>query len=105
GMVKLPTAKASDAGVGTGKADFAVDAVVSKEFNERVEWAGYLGAIWRGDPDGVDLSNGLRWGVGVGVPSRKSLRFTAELSGERYFSDAVTLTTPIIAGDGTSSPL
>jgi outer membrane protein OmpA-like peptidoglycan-associated protein len=105
GMVKLPTAKDDAEGVGTGKADFVLDAIVSKEVNARVEWAGYLGAIWRGDPDGVDLSNGLRWGVGVGVPSRKSLRFTAELSGERYFSDAVTLTTPVIASDGTSSPL
>ena len=59
----------------------------------------------RGDPSGVDLSNGLRWGVGLGVPSRKSLRFTAELHGERYLSDAVTLSTPIVAADGSLSPL
>ena len=94
-MVKLPTAKDDEEGVGTGKPDFAVDAVVSKEFNERVEWSGYLGAIVRGDPSGVDLSNGLRWGVGLGVPSRKSLRFTAELHGEKYLSDSVTMTTAL----------
>jgi outer membrane protein OmpA-like peptidoglycan-associated protein len=105
GMIKLPTAKTDDEGVGTGKVDFGLDAIVSKEVNERVEVSGYGGVIVRGDPDGVDLSNGLRWGVGVGVPSRKRLRFTAELHGERYLSDAVTLTTPVVAADGSLSPL
>src|SRR4029450_9393091 len=103
-MIKLPTAKDDDEGVGTGKTDFALDAIVSKEVNARVEWSGYLGVMLRGDPDAVDLSNGLRWGVGVGVPSRKSLRFTAELSGERYFSDSVTMTTPVVAVDGRRAP-
>src|SRR6266542_2780580 len=105
GMVKVPTAKTDDEGVGTGKADFAFDAIVSKEVNERVEVSGYGGVIVRGDPSGVDLSNGLRWGFGLGVPSRKSLRFTAELHGERYLSDSVTLSTPVIAADGSLSPL
>ena len=105
GMIKVPTAKDDDEGVGTGKLDVAFDAIVSKEVNERVEVSGYGGVILRGDPDGVDLSNGLRWGVGLGLPSRKSLRFTAELHGERYLSDSVTLTSPIVAVDGTLSPL
>jgi outer membrane protein OmpA-like peptidoglycan-associated protein len=102
GMIKVPTAKTDDQGVGTGKVDFAVDAIVSKEVNERVEVSGYGGVILRGDPDGVDLSNGLRWGFGLGVPSRKSLRFTAELHGERYLSDSVTLTTALIPIDPVS---
>jgi outer membrane protein OmpA-like peptidoglycan-associated protein len=105
GMIKVPTAKTDDEGVGTGKADFAFDAIVSKEVNERVELSGYGGVIVRGDPSGVDLSNGLRWGFGLGVPSRKSLRFTAELHGERYLSDEVTLATPVVAADGSLSPL
>jgi peptidoglycan-associated lipoprotein len=105
GMIKVPTAKTDDEGVGTGKADFAFDAIVSKEVNERVELSGYGGVIVRGDPSGVDLSNGLRWGFGLGVPSRKSLRFTAELHGERYLSDAVTVSTPVVAADGSLSPL
>jgi len=105
GMIKVPTAKTSNEGVGTGKADFAFDVIVSKEVNERVELTGTGGVIVRGDPSGVDLSNGLRWGVGLGVPSRKSLRFTAELHGERYLSDSVTLSTPVIAADGSLSPL
>ena len=82
-----PTTKGS----ARGKMDFAIDAIVSKEVNERVEVSGFGGLSSAGDPDGIDLSNGLRWGFGVGVPSRKSLRFTAELHGESYLSDAVTL--------------
>jgi outer membrane protein OmpA-like peptidoglycan-associated protein len=108
GMIKLPTAKDTDAGVGTGQMDFAVDGIVSKEVNQHVEVSGYGGVIFRGDPDGLDLANGLRWGVGVGVPSRKSLRFTGELHGERYLSDSVTiasLPTPLLAEDGTAPPL
>ena len=105
GMIKVPTAKTSNEGVGTGKADFAFDVIVSKEVNERVELTGTGGVIVRGDPSGVDLSNGLRWGFGLGVPSRKSLRFTAELHGERYLSDSVTLSTPVVAADGSLSPL
>ena len=109
GMVKVPSAKTDNEGVGTGKPDFAVDAIVSKEVNERVEVSGYGGFIVRGDPDNIDLANGLRWGFGVGVPSRKSLRFTAELHGERYLSDSVTIAspqaTPLLAADGTAPPL
>jgi len=109
GMFKIPTAKDDDEGVGTGKLDFAFDVIASKEVNQRVEVSGFGGVIVRGDPDGIDLANGLRWGFGVGVPSRKSLRFTAELHGERYLSDAVTIespmVTPLIAADGTAPPL
>jgi outer membrane protein OmpA-like peptidoglycan-associated protein len=108
GMIKLPTAKTDAEGVGTGKVDFAVDAIVSKEVNERVEVSGFGGFIVRGDPDNIDLANGLRWGFGVGVPSRKSLRFTAELHGERYLSDTVTITgavpSPVTAEDGSIPP-
>jgi outer membrane protein OmpA-like peptidoglycan-associated protein len=105
GQVKLPTASDDDEGVGTGKPDFSLDAILSKEINQRVELSGYAGFIMRGDPDGVDLSNGLRWGVGAGMPSRRSLRLTAELHGERYSNDTVTLSTPIIGQDGSISPL
>jgi len=104
GMVKIPTAKDDDEGVGTGKADFAVDAVVSKEINKRVELSGYGGFMFRGDPDDFDLSNGLRWGVGAGFPTRKHLRFTAELHGERYFDDSITYTGTSLTGDDQSAP-
>jgi hypothetical protein len=91
GMVKLPTASDDD-GIGTGRADFAVDAILSKELNQRVELSGFGGVIFRGDPDTYDLLNGIRWGVGAGVPARRSLRLTAELHGEHYLDDAVRFT-------------
>ena len=40
-------------------------------------------------PDEVDTTNGFRWGFGAGVPSRKRLRFTAELDGEQYSNDTL----------------
>ena len=91
GMLKLPTASEDD-GAGTGKMDFAFDAIVSKELNERVELSGFGGVILRGDPDEWNLTNGFRWGVGAGFPTRKNLRLTAELHGEQYFDDGVVLT-------------
>jgi outer membrane protein OmpA-like peptidoglycan-associated protein len=105
GLLKLPTAKDDDEGVGTGKADFAFDAIVSKEINERVELAGYAGMIFRGKPDQVDISNGFRWGFGAGFPTRKNLRLTAELHGEAYIHDAVTVSPALVGEDGSISPL
>ncbi len=105
GMVKLPVAKDDAEGVGTGKADFAVDAILSKELNQRVEVSGFGGVIFRGDPSDFDLSNGLRWGVGAGFPTRTHLRFTAELHGEKYFDDSVTYTgTSLVGADGSLPP-
>jgi outer membrane protein OmpA-like peptidoglycan-associated protein len=107
-MIKLPTASADNEGVGSGKTDFAIDGIVSKEINQHVEVSGFGGFIFRGDPDNIDLANGLRWGFGVGVPSRKSLRFTGELHGESYLSDSITIASPqvspLIAADGTAPP-
>ena len=104
GMLKLPTAKDDEEGVGTGKLDFTVDAIASKEINQRVELSGFGGLIFRGDPDDVDLSNGLRWGVGAGFPTRRSLRLTAELWGEAYFDDALAYTGTTLVGDDGSLP-
>jgi outer membrane protein OmpA-like peptidoglycan-associated protein len=91
GMVKLPTASDDD-GIGTGRADFAADANISKEINQRVELSGFGGVIFRGDPDTYDLLNGIRWGVGAGIPTRRSLRLTAELHGEHFLDEAVRFT-------------
>ena len=105
GLIKLPTAKDDEEGVGTGKPDFAIDAIVSKEINERVELSGFGGMIFRGKPDGVELSNGFRWGVGAGFPTRRNLRLTAELHGEAYLDDTLTLSSPLVGEDGSVSPL
>jgi outer membrane protein OmpA-like peptidoglycan-associated protein len=104
GMIKIPTAKDDEEGVGTGKVDVALDAILSKEWNDRVEVSGFGGFIVRGDPDGIDLTNGIRWGIGAGLPTRKNLRLTAELHGEKYLDDQIPNTRTIIADDGSVAP-
>jgi outer membrane protein OmpA-like peptidoglycan-associated protein len=103
GLVKLPTGD-TDRGASTGKADVAIDAVVSKEVNERAEFSGYGGFIVRGAPDEVEETNGFRWGVGAGFPSRKALRLTAELDGEAYAKDSLATKTTLTATDGSFLP-
>jgi outer membrane protein OmpA-like peptidoglycan-associated protein len=105
--VKIPTAN-DEEGAGTGKLDFGVDAILSGEANERVEWTGTVGYMHRGDPDDFDISNGIRWGFGLGFPSRQGLRLTAEIHGEQYLSDEVVATRRLLAtdpADGSLSPL
>ncbi len=102
-MVKLPTGD-TDSGASTGKADVALDGIVSKEINERVEVSGYGGFIVRGSPDEVEATNGFRWGIGAGLPSRKALRFTAELDGEAYTNDTLATKTTLTATDASFLP-
>src|SRR5215203_5015161 len=104
GMIKVPTAKEDEEGVGTGKMDWALDAIVSKEFNQRVELSGFGGFIVRGDPDDVDVSNGFRWGFGAGFPTRKNLRLTAELHGEAYTDDTLIFGRTLVGEDGSVAP-
>ena len=101
-MIKLPTGsddpeKASS----TGKVDFLLDAVLSKEINQRVEVSGYAGFITRGAPDLVEETNGFRWGLGAGFPSRKALRFTAELYGEKYSKGTLQQKQQLLGTDGS----
>ena len=103
GMVKLPTGD-KDSGASTGKADVAVDAIVSTEMNGRVEVSGYGGFIVRGKPDAVEETNGFRWGFGAGMPSRKSLRFTAEVDGEAYTKGTLATKTLLLGADGSFAP-
>ncbi|HXG56652.1 MAG TPA: OmpA family protein [Vicinamibacterales bacterium] len=104
GMIKIPTADDNDEAVGTGKVDMAIDAIVSKEINERVELSGFGGFIKRGDPDGVEISNGIRYGFGAGFPTRKNLRLTAEVHGEAYLDDNLRLSTRLVGEDGSIAP-
>jgi peptidoglycan-associated lipoprotein len=97
GVVKLPTGNDDpDKATSTGKADFFADVVVSKEINKVFELSGYGGFIVRGQPSIADnvgtdeISNGLRWGFGLAVPTRSPLRLTAELYGEKFFDDTLT---------------
>ncbi|MPY91390.1 MAG: OmpA family protein [Luteitalea sp.] len=104
-MIKLPTGD-SDTGASSGEADFLIDAIISGEANQSAELSGYLGWVQRGDPDGLDIANGLRYGFGVGVPSRSPLRLTAELVGEAHSDDVITIDDgALVADDETLAPL
>ena len=48
---------------------------------------------FRGDPGGLSLSDGFRWGVGAAFGARTSLRFTTELHGEDPVNDTVLVGT------------
>jgi hypothetical protein len=103
-VVKIPTADRTT-GAGTGTADVAFDAIVSREINQRVEVSTFGGFIVRGDPAELDLLNGFRWGFGVGLPTRRHLRLTAEVHGEAYKGKTITVDgTAIQTADGSIVP-
>ena len=102
--VKLPTA--GEDNIGTGQFDYFADLVASKEINRAVELAGFGGYAFRGDPDGVSISDGFRWGFGAAFGARSSLRFTTELHGELPTDEAVVVTRGALVGvDGSISPI
>ena len=109
GMVKLPSGD-TDKGAGTGKMDFGLDGIASKELASVVEVSGTVGFVFRGDPDEYDLSNSIRYGVGAQFPTRSPLKIAAEWFGENYFDDVVTrLGSPapasVIGDDGSIPPV
>jgi outer membrane protein OmpA-like peptidoglycan-associated protein len=105
GIVKLPTAK-KDVGNGTGKVDLSLDAIVSKDVAKLVEVSGFGGYEWRGKPDGFDTPGGaLRWGAGLGFPSRNWLRVTGEVNGFVQSADTATSSVVLTGLDGSRSIL
>ncbi|HVQ15169.1 MAG TPA: OmpA family protein [Vicinamibacterales bacterium] len=104
GTVKLPTA--GEDNVGTGQFDYFADTILSKVINRSVELAGFGGFAFRGDPGGLSLSDGFRWGFGAAFGARSSLRFTTELHGEVPFNDTVLVAPGTVVGnDGSVSPV
>ena len=104
GIAQLPTGDDAK-GIGTGEPAFYVDAIVSKNVHERVELSGFGGVAIRGEPDGIDLSNGFRWGVGAGFPTSRAVRVFTELHGDASFDDLIQLGSALAAEDGSLSPL
>jgi len=103
GTLKFPTGD-RDAGAGTGEYDGFIDAIGSGNAGN-VEMAAFTGVALRGDPDDISISDGLRWGAGVGFPSRSQLRVTAEVHGEWMLDDDVLAPAGLIIGtDGSLSP-
>ncbi len=105
GTVKLPTAD-EEKGAGTGQFDYFTDAVLSKEISRRVEISGYTGYAFRGDPTGVSISDGVRWGLGAAFGARSNLRLTTEVFGETLNDeDVITVPGAVTGDDGTLAPV
>lgn len=102
GGVKIATG--DDAvGASTGKTDFTLDAIVSKQFRV-MELSAFGGGIFRGSPEGFALTNGIRWGLGAGFPTTSQLRVTAEVTGERYMDSVITSPANFTGFDGSVAP-
>ena len=84
-FAKLPTGDTA-AGTSTGETDGEIDLVISKVAGN-VELSGFAGFRLRRDPDVVEISNSMRWGIGVGAPVRGPLQLFGELNGELYPTD------------------
>ncbi len=102
GIVKLPTGD-EDTGASTGESDLSVDLVASRHWTA-IELTAYGGVMRRGDPDGYDLSNGIRWGVGAALLPRFPIRVTAEIYGERLSDNTIIAPAGFLAADGSMAP-
>jgi outer membrane protein OmpA-like peptidoglycan-associated protein len=102
GIVKVPTAKDS-VGNGTGKADFSLDLIISKEAAKLVETSGYAGWQFLGQPSGFSTPSGaFEWGFGVAFPSRNLVRVNAEINGTVPNGDTTTITGTTLRGTDLS---
>ena len=103
GLVKIPTGD-KDVGNTSGKPDAAFDVIISKNLGA-LETAGYGGFGFYGDPNGIDLPNSVRWGVGAGIPLGDAFKLFGEVNGELLTSDTLTLEVPLVGPDGSRSSL
>jgi len=103
GSVKAPTGD-EESGASTGKMDFLFDAVASTDARI-AEFTAMAGFIRRGNPDGFDLTDGIRWGVGAAFGHRSPVSLTFELHGEKYRTDTITAPANFRANDGSIAPI
>lgn len=94
GFVGLPTAD-EQKGLGTGKASYGADLILSKSLGGSADLHGSIGMQWNGDPDTVDIGNAFKWGLGLNVPACRSLQVQAELLGTRYGDADFEQTNPL----------
>lgn len=94
GYVKLPTAD-EEKGLGTGKASYGADLVLSKGINHVFDLHASIGYQINSDPDTVDLANAFKWGVGFNVPACRIFQLQAELTGYKYGDSDFDQTNPV----------
>ena len=105
GGIKIPTGSQSD-GTSSGKIDYSADAIISKEAGQVADLSAYVGYLVRGNPSGYSLTNSVRWGAGIGLPTRKNFGFTAtaEVFGEFYNNKTITAPAGLKGVDGSIVP-
>ena len=87
---------------GTNAATGQLDLVLGKEMAKKTELTGYVGAVIRANPDDFNLSNGVRWGLGLAMPTRTPLRLLAEIDGEfRLGDDPTVRNSAFLGSDGS----
>jgi len=90
----------------TNDYDLNLDLIASREFAKKVELTGMAGGTLRADPDEFSISDGIKWGIGAGFPSRGRVRGLAEFTGEWVFDQFATVNNPpFVAEDGSVAPL
>ena len=94
GYVKLPTADEAK-GLGTGKASFGADVILSKSLNGAADIHASLGYQINSDPDSLQIGNAFKWGVGLNVPACRIFQLQAELTGRSYSGADFDQTGPV----------
>jgi outer membrane protein OmpA-like peptidoglycan-associated protein len=94
GYVKIPTADEKK-GLGTGKASYGADLILSKSLNHQADVHASIGYLINSDPDNLNIGNAFKWGVGLNVPACRIVQLQAELTGLSYGSAAFDQTNPI----------
>jgi outer membrane protein OmpA-like peptidoglycan-associated protein len=94
GFVKIPTADET-IGLGTGKASWGGDLILSKSIDAKLDLHGSIGFVKNGDPDGVNLANAFRWGLGLNVPACTNVQLQAEIMGTKYGDSDFDQTNPL----------
>jgi len=98
-VAKLPTADEGD-GLGTGKASFSGDLVLSKTLNYGADLHASIGYEINGEPSGAEVANAFKWGVGLNVPACRIFQLQAEVTGKSYgdVTPSQTSTVDLVVG-------
>jgi outer membrane protein OmpA-like peptidoglycan-associated protein len=100
GYVKLPTADEAK-GLGTGKASFGADLILSKTIDYGADLHASVGYQFNGKPDlpggtgTLKVGNAFKWGVGVNIPACFNVQLQAELTGSSYNDADFKQTNPV----------
>ena len=83
GVLKFGTADELK-GLGTGKTGGAIDLILSKNLNYKADLHASIGYQFASDPDGVNIGDAFKWGVGFNLPACEKFGLQAELMGISY---------------------